>query len=260
MDTLVFRLYAPLASWGAQAVGEERPSSDCPGAGSILGLLAAALGIRREEEARQQALFAHCTFAVKTVNRGYPLRDYHTIQAPSARTGKFKHLPYPTRRAELGSMDDPNTLISRRDYRCDGLWVVALRVSPDSPVSLEQCRAALLRPAFPLYLGRKSCPPGAPLAPKIVQAETWRAALDTEFHSLAKSQKQQDYLLASDIDWKTQERRVDYQWVGEISDLQENIPPEQVQTLTLGDMPISRDRWQFRARQVRRWHTTEARS
>ncbi|WP_295540003.1 CRISPR-associated protein Cas5, partial [Thiolapillus sp.] len=50
-DYLVFQLYAPLASWGGQAVGQERPSDDHPGRSALLGLLAAALGIRREEEA-----------------------------------------------------------------------------------------------------------------------------------------------------------------------------------------------------------------
>ncbi len=40
---LVFQLYAPLAAWGGQAVGQERPSDDHPSRSALLGLLAAAL-------------------------------------------------------------------------------------------------------------------------------------------------------------------------------------------------------------------------
>ena len=43
MEALIFQLYGPLASWGAPAVGETRPSSDHPGRAALLGLLASAL-------------------------------------------------------------------------------------------------------------------------------------------------------------------------------------------------------------------------
>ncbi len=55
-DFLVFRLYGPLASWGDIAVGEQRPTTPHPSKSAVLGLIAAALGVRRDEEERQQAL------------------------------------------------------------------------------------------------------------------------------------------------------------------------------------------------------------
>ena len=42
---------------------------------------------------------------------------------------------------------------------------------------LESLRAALLRPVFPLYPGRKSCPLSAPVAPGIIDAEDAETAL-----------------------------------------------------------------------------------
>ena len=51
-EYLVFQLYAPLASWGEEASGEIRHSATVPTRSALLGLLAAALGIRRDEEER----------------------------------------------------------------------------------------------------------------------------------------------------------------------------------------------------------------
>jgi CRISPR system Cascade subunit CasD len=49
MEYLLFRLYGPLASWGEIAVGESRHTATYPGKSALLGLLAAALGIRRDD-------------------------------------------------------------------------------------------------------------------------------------------------------------------------------------------------------------------
>ena len=49
-EHLLFQLYGPLASWGEIAVGEQRPSRDRPTKSAIMGLLAAALGVERDQE------------------------------------------------------------------------------------------------------------------------------------------------------------------------------------------------------------------
>ena len=48
-EYLVFQLYGPFMSWGDIAVGEMRPSAMMPAKSAILGLLAAAVGIKRPE-------------------------------------------------------------------------------------------------------------------------------------------------------------------------------------------------------------------
>jgi CRISPR system Cascade subunit CasD len=53
---LVFQLHGPMASWGVDAPGEVRHSHELPSRSALLGLLAAALGIRREEEQRLKRL------------------------------------------------------------------------------------------------------------------------------------------------------------------------------------------------------------
>lgn len=172
---LLFRLYGPLASWGETAVGEVRPSAAWPGRSAIIGLLAAALGIRRNDEERLSELAAACGMGVCVESSGTLLRDYHTIQVPPERRG-VRHL---TRRDELKS-ETLNTLLSQRDYRSDAHYIVAIweKKGGDNDI-LKRLQEALQRPRFMLYLGRKSCPPALPLAPQIIQAADLRQAFDS---------------------------------------------------------------------------------
>ena len=94
MDLLLFRLYGPLASWGEIAVGESRHSANYPSKSAILGLVGAALGIERGDEAQQTSLQNGYQVAVEVFSTGQLLRDYHTAQVPDS-TGKFV---YRTRR------------------------------------------------------------------------------------------------------------------------------------------------------------------
>lgn len=173
-EYLLFRLYGPLASWGETAVGEVRPTAAWPGRSAIIGLLAAAIGIRRDEEARQRELASTLGLALCVESSGELLRDYHTVQVPPEHRG----VVYRTRRDELGG-DAINTLLSQRDYRTDALYTVAVwRKWDESAVTLAQLAEALYRPHFALYLGRKACPPALPLAPHIVTATDLRGAFD----------------------------------------------------------------------------------
>jgi len=178
-DYLVFQLYGPMASWGQPAVGGDRATHMSPTRSAILGLLGAALGIKREEADRLQALHQSVQVATKQLTPTSLLRDYHTSQVP-ARNNKYV---YRTRKNEL--LDEPkdklNTILSTRDYRCDGLWVVALSLTETATVTLDALQSALIRPVFTLYLGRKSCPVSAPLRPLLVVNSELKDALDQDF-------------------------------------------------------------------------------
>lgn len=168
---LLFHLYGPMASWGDTAVGEFRPSHGHPTRSAVLGLVAAALGIRRHEEDRLHALEKSCLVAVRLDAPGEVLRDYHTTQVPPEQR-KVRHY---TRRDELNA-SKLHTILSTRDYRTDAAATIALSAT-DSPLfQLQQMADALQRPALPLYLGRKSCPLALPLAPRIVQTNDLKAA------------------------------------------------------------------------------------
>lgn len=169
---LLFQLYGPMASWGDVAVGEQRPTAAHPSKSSILGLLAAAKGIRRNEDEIHQQMAVGYGFGVRVDSPGELLRDYHTVQVPPAK----RKVHYFTRRDELLSRD-LNTILSSRDYRMDARYVVALWVNHSSaPFELKGLHEALKHPKFVPYLGRKACPLVAPMLPQLVKAKNLKDA------------------------------------------------------------------------------------
>jgi CRISPR system Cascade subunit CasD len=185
MDYLVFQLQAPLSAWGETAVGEFRPTANYPSESALLGLLAAALGIRREEEDAHAALRRGYGFAIGVLSSGRLLRDYHTAQVPGRVS--LKNRPHNSRRDELNlPKEELNTILSTRDYRQDAASLVAVQVRDGAPYALSDVAQALAKPRFTLYLGRKACPPALPLNPQIIAAENALTALQAYQQALAE--------------------------------------------------------------------------
>jgi len=165
-EYLVFTLASTLASMGDVAGHERRGTWTWPGRSAILGLLAAARGIKRNGDF--SALDA-LQVSVAVFETGKPMRDYHTVQTiPTAAVKRPQSRPEALARAARAA----NTTITLRDYRQGVLYGAAVQ-GPE----LESLHSALERPAFHLYLGRKAGPLSAPLAPNIVTAESPEAAL-----------------------------------------------------------------------------------
>lgn len=179
-EHLLFTLYGPIQAWGTPAaVGEERPTAGHPARSAVLGLLAGALGIRRDEEARLAALTAGYGVAVATVAAGERFVDYHTVQV----AGTTRNRVFRTRSDEVGGLltrnEDLNTILSSREYLADAcfkacLWIVG---APPAPHTLKQLREALCNPVFVPSLGRKACPTAMPFDPMIIEADDAGRAL-----------------------------------------------------------------------------------
>lgn len=164
---LVFTLTAALGSMGDLAGHERRGSLDWPGRSAIIGLLGAALGLRREDDF---SALEGLGIAVAVFDAGAVLRDYHTVETvPSAAVKLANSRPEALR---IAGKLKTNTTITLRDYRGGALYGVAVRGE-----GLEALKAALERPGFVPYLGRKSCPLAAPMGARIVEAEGPEAAL-----------------------------------------------------------------------------------
>lgn len=164
---LVFTLTATLAAMGDLAGHERRGSLTWPGRSAILGLLGAALGLRRDGDF--SALDA-LGLAMAVFDEGSPLRDYHTIESvPSAAVRRPNSRPEALAAAESRAI----TTITLRDYRVGSLFGVAVWGD-----GLPALRAALGAPRFTLYLGRKSCPLSTPPGPVLVDAEGPEEALE----------------------------------------------------------------------------------
>jgi CRISPR system Cascade subunit CasD len=244
-EYLLFRLYGPMASWGEIAVGESRHSAVYPSRSALVGLLGAALGVGRDDDDAQHALSVGYRFAVKVESAGVPLRDYHTVQTPPTR----KNVKHRTRAQELGNARTLETLLSEREYRCDALAVVAVEAQNASRWTLEELAAALRRPVYPLYLGRKSCPPALPLAPRVVSAANLQEAFAARQRSLLALTRAHG---ETDAEWPAREdsrvlrlRReaVRYCWE---DGMEAGVEPD-MQIVRM-DQPLSRHRWQFAPR------------
>lgn len=222
---LVFQLYGAMAAWGEPAVGEVRRTNPIPSRSALLGLIAAALGIDRDDEARLQSLQSHYKIAVRVLHLGHWLQDYHTVQMPR----ENKKLRYATRRDELRlAPEEQQTLLSNREYRCDAYYHIAVMATEGAPYSLESLCAALQQPVFPLYLGRKSCPLGLPLAPQCFDGTLAQVLYCAETQLLT--------LLKPSVGWGKQ-----CYW----EDGMPHVGLTLQQSLSRQDQPLSRQRWQF---------------
>lgn len=228
---LIFQLHGPMASWGVDAPGEVRHTHELPSRSALLGLLAAALGIRRDDEARINAFNRHYAFLLCVSENPRWARDYHTVQAPK----EVRKARYFSRREELQNPDLLSALISKRDYYSDAWWMVAVASTPDAPYSLEQLQEALKSPVFPLCLGRKSHPLALPLAPVLMEGKA------PDVLSLAWCQYRDNLKrlrvslpVLQPLCW----------WEGEHEGLVAN------KILRRRDMPLSRQQWLFGERVI----------
>ena len=160
-----------MAAFGSYAGHERRGTGLAPGRSAILGLLAAALGVERDDHDAWDALRGYGT-ATRLLTESAPLRDFHTVQTVPQKVRRPDG-----RRAALEAVGrDVHTLVTVRDYRTDVAVAVAVWAE-SARWPLSQLADALRAPVFILYLGRKSCPPAAPLGPEVVQAPDPVAAL-----------------------------------------------------------------------------------
>ncbi len=136
MSVLVLRLAAPLQSWGTDSRFVRRGTDRAPSRSGVIGMLAAAKGLRRTDKLED---LLPLKIGVRTEQPGRVERDFQTA------------------RSRDGASAMP---LSYRYYLADAVFAVA--VEGPTPV-LEGLREALRRPVFPIYLGRRSCPPAGKL-------------------------------------------------------------------------------------------------
>ena len=90
MATLLLRLAAPLQAWGSDSKFETRKTDREPTKSGVVGLLAAALGLRRDDTeglARLNGL----RFAVRADQEGSLLVDFHTAKSRDTSYVTYRH-------------------------------------------------------------------------------------------------------------------------------------------------------------------------
>lgn len=133
MATLLLRLAGPLQSWGVESKFEVRRTMKFPTKSGVIGILAAALGYSREDPLDE---LNKLKFGVRVDREGKLIRDFHTA---------IGEKPY----------------ITNRYYLSDAIFLVGLESDDDN--FLNAIEKALKNPVFPIFLGRRSCPPTMPL-------------------------------------------------------------------------------------------------
>lgn len=175
---LHLRLAAPLMAFGGVAIDHVGPTREFPSASALSGLLANALGWRREESTHHQALQDRLIFGAVSVvpeGRTAPLVVTDTQNAKLEKSDRgWTTWGVPEGRAGA-TYDSPHR--RRRDYLADHETRVVLRLTAGD-LALEDLAKALDRPARPLFIGRKPCLPTRPLLVGRLQAATAYAALN----------------------------------------------------------------------------------
>ncbi|MBP2477615.1 CRISPR system Cascade subunit CasD [Crossiella equi] len=152
MSGILLRLAAPMQSWGIAAAFNNRDTHRYPTRSALFGLIASAYGNTRTTEPDKE--WEQVRLAVRIDRAGTPMTDYHTIGG-----GRARELTVPT--ADGGRRPLPQaTVVSHRDYLADAAFTAAL----DGPENtITGIARALVAPHWAPYLGRRSCPPEAPL-------------------------------------------------------------------------------------------------
>ncbi len=186
MTVLSLLLAAPLQAWGSESRFTTRATDDAPTKSGIIGLLAAAKGLRRTDPIED---LTGLRFGVRIDQPGQILRDFQTARSLDGRDA----MP-----------------LSQRFYRADARYVVGLEAGDELLTGLAD---AISNPVYPLYLGRRSCPPSEPLRPVLHEVSLERFLLDEPWQAAEW--------------WKRRLRhdpiRVEYRidadgWTGEIPD------------------------------------------
>ena len=140
MATLLLRLAAPLQAWGIGSKFNIRSTEREPTKSGVIGMIAAAMGIQRNDDPHKLDPLNALHFGVRVEREGKLLKDFHMVH-------------------EMVGKKDSH--VTERYYLSDAVFIAALE--SDDKDFLEQIAQALRAPVYPLYLGRRSCPPTLPV-------------------------------------------------------------------------------------------------
>lgn len=153
--SLVLRLAGPLQSWGGRSQFNRRDTQTEPTKSGILGLLAAAQGLRRQDPI---AHLLGLRLGVRVDQAGTLLRDYHTVSDLQGRA--LMSATVNAKGQQKLTAPAKYTHVTQRYYLQDAVFVAAISGPTDLLTTLAH---ALRNPGYPLALGRRSCPPTQPV-------------------------------------------------------------------------------------------------
>lgn len=173
MDILLLRFDAPLMSFGGVMVDQHGPTERFPGLSLLAGLFGNALGYSHGDAEALEALQARLEYAARWDVPPDPLLDYHTVNLGPAkdvepeRWYKMREPGWTTHgkpeHREGGPDAKYGTHIRYRHYWANGVMTLAVTLLDSGAPGVADLAEAMERPARPLFIGRKTCLPAAPL-------------------------------------------------------------------------------------------------
>ncbi|PST47233.1 type I-E CRISPR-associated protein Cas5/CasD [Bifidobacterium callitrichos] len=167
MSVLLLQLAGPLQSWGDSSRFVRRETRTEPTKSGVLGMLASAQGRTREDPIED---LLELSFGVRIEQRGRIIRDFQTEKSLTRKRGSREY--------------DKTMPLTYRYYLSDAKFLVAVGAA-DRGV-LESLNHAVCSPKWPLYLGRRSCPPEYPVTLGVhdeyadvreaLEHESWKAS------------------------------------------------------------------------------------
>lgn len=180
MDVLLLQFDAPLISFGAPIVDNRGVIQPYPALSMMTGLLGNALGFDHSEFDRLERLQERLWYASRQDRRGEKITDFQTVDFSQEHLDKSR--AWTTRGTIEGRSTrlQKQTHIRERDYWADSVHTVAVTLrNPEEHPTVDRLEEAVQHPERPLFVGRKTCLPAAPLHLGRIQADSLVGALET---------------------------------------------------------------------------------
>lgn len=135
MKTILLKLAGPLQSWGTNSHFEYRRTDNYPSKSAIIGMILAAMGIRRGVDENLIIELNKFDFALRIDQEGDILEDYHIVQ---------------------NRLKEASFYVTKRYYLEDAVFLAAL--GSENRAVIAEIEHALKYPHFQPFMGRRSCP------------------------------------------------------------------------------------------------------
>lgn len=162
MATLLLHLVAPMQSYGMRSKFDRRTTENVPTKSAVIGMIAAAFGWSRDHDLT--ILTDHLRFGIRVDQSGLVDDDFQTVHG------------------------EKSSYVTYREYIHDAKFTVGLE---GEEALLRDVQTALEQPYYPLFLGRRSCPPAEPIQGEIVSETLLEALKQAPLLKPARSSFQQ---------------------------------------------------------------------
>lgn len=165
MKALMLRFDAPLMSFGGISVDRFSRIDRFPGLSMMTGFLANALGWSYSQKLEHCQLQKRLLLASRNDRKGVKMVDYQTVslgqdfmRSCNAWTTRGRIEP------RQGTSDSEDAITIRdREFWADAIYTLAISLKDGDGPTLRDLERALECPERPLFIGRKTCIPSAPV-------------------------------------------------------------------------------------------------